>query len=60
MFTCALSSTPLARILLESRSRYSAVFQKTVDHPNEYAAGYHMTLYDETVASALWDQVAKR
>ena len=60
MFTCALSSTPLARILLESRSRYSAVFQKAEDHPNEYAAGYHVVLDGERMLRVRWDQVAKR
>ena len=35
----------------------SAVFQKTVDYPNEYAAGYHVVLDDERVVTLRWDQV---
>jgi hypothetical protein len=35
----------------------SAVFQKTVDYPDEYAAGYHVLLEDERVATVRWDQV---
>mgnify|MGYP004367135351 FL=1 len=29
----------------------SAVFQKTVDYPNDYAAGYHVVLEDEMVVT---------
>ena len=36
----------------------SRVFQKTVDYPNEYAAGYHVVLEDERVVTVRWDQVA--
>jgi len=35
-----------------------AVFQKTVDFPEEYAAGYRVVLEDERVVTARWDQVA--
>ena len=35
----------------------SAVFQKTVDFPNEYSAG--VVLEDERVVTVRWDQVAK-
>jgi hypothetical protein len=38
----------------------SAVFQKTVDYPEEYAAGYHVVLEDERVVTVRWDQVARR
>ena len=37
----------------------SAVFQKTVDNPDEYDAGYHVVLGDEKVVIARWDQVAR-
>ena len=56
MFTCALSSTPLARILLESRSRYSAVFQKTVDYPGELSNGFQVVLDTEEVVIVRWGQ----
>jgi hypothetical protein len=35
-----------------------AVFQKTVDFPEEYAAGYRVVLEDERVVTVRWDQVA--
>ena len=35
----------------------SAVFQRTVDHPDEFAAGYHVVLADGWVNTAGWDQV---
>ena len=38
----------------------ATVFQKTVDYPNEYAAGYHVVLEDERVVTVRWDQVTKR
>lgn len=38
----------------------SAVFQKTVDYPKEYAAAYHVDLDDERVVTVRCDQVAKR
>ena len=36
----------------------SAVFQKTVDYPDEYAAGYHVVLEDERVVAVRWDQLS--
>ena len=36
----------------------SAVFQKTVDYPEEYAAGYHVVLDDDKVVTLRWDQVS--
>ena len=38
----------------------NAVFQKTVDYPEEYAASYHVLLEDERVVAVRWDQAAKR
>ena len=38
----------------------SAVFQKTVDYPDDYSAGYHVVLEDERVVTVRWDQVAAR
>ena len=38
----------------------SAVFQRTVDYPNEYAAGYHVVLEDVRVVSVRWDRVSGR
>ena len=38
----------------------SAVFQRTVDYPDEYSAGYHILLDDGTVATVRWDQVQTR
>ena len=35
----------------------SAVFQRTVDYPNDYSAGYHVVLDDERVVTVRWDQV---
>ena len=35
----------------------SAVFQRTVDYPDEYAPGYHVVLEDGNVATVRWDQV---
>ena len=35
----------------------SAVFQKTVDYPDDYSAGYHVVLEDERVVTVRWDQV---
>ena len=36
----------------------SAVFQTTVDYPDEYAAGYHVVLEDERVVTVWWDQLS--
>jgi hypothetical protein len=35
----------------------SAVFQRTVDWPEEFAPGYHVVLEDGTVVTVRWDQV---
>ena len=35
----------------------SAVFQRTVDYPDEYAPGYHVVLDDGRVVTVRWDQV---
>ena len=35
----------------------SAVFQRTVDYPDEFAAGYHVALDDERVVTVRCDQV---
>ena len=37
----------------------SAVFQKTVDYPNDYVAGYQVVLEDEMVVTVWWDQVSR-
>ena len=38
----------------------SAVFQKTVDYPDDYAAGYHVVLEGDKVVTVRWDQVEFR
>ena len=38
----------------------SAVFQRTVDFPEEYAPGYHIVLETVSVITVRWDQVASR
>ena len=35
----------------------SAVFQRTVDYPDEYSAGYHVILDSGPVITVRWDQV---
>jgi len=35
----------------------SAVFQRTVDYPDEYSAGYHVVLDDGTVVTVRMEQV---
>jgi ribosomal protein L24 len=35
----------------------SAIFQRTVDYPEEYAPGYHILLNDGRVVTVRWDQV---
>ena len=35
----------------------SAVFQLTVDQPDEYAPGYHVVLDNGEVVTVRWDQV---
>ena len=36
---------------------HSAVFQRTVDYPEEYSAGYHVILDSGPVITIRWDQV---
>ena len=36
----------------------SAVFQRTVDYPDEYAPGYHVVLDTGPVVTVRWDQIA--
>ena len=36
----------------------SAVFQCTVDYPDEYAPGYHVVLDNGVVVTVRWDQVS--
>jgi len=36
----------------------SAVFQRTVDYPDEYAPGYHVMLEVGQVVTLRWDQVS--
>jgi ribosomal protein L24 len=38
----------------------SAVFQRSVDYPDEFSPGYHVVLDDGTVATVRWDQVQAR
>ncbi len=35
----------------------SAVFQRTVDYPEEYSPGYHVILDSGPVITVRWDQV---
>ena len=35
----------------------SAVFQRTVDRPDEYSAGYHVILDSGPVITVRWDQL---
>ena len=35
----------------------SAVFQRTMDYPDEYAPGYHVVQDNGQVVTARWDQV---
>ena len=35
----------------------SAVFQRTVDYPEEHSAGYHIILDSGPVITVRWDQV---
>ena len=37
----------------------SAVFQRTIDYPEEYSPGYHVVLDSGTVATVRWDQVKR-
>ena len=36
----------------------SAVFQRAVDYPDDYTAGYHVVLKDGRMVTVRWDQVA--
>ena len=36
----------------------SAVFQRTVDFPDEYAPGYHVVLATGPVITVRWDQLS--
>jgi ribosomal protein L24 len=38
----------------------SAVFQRTVDYPEEYSPGYHVVLDVRTVTTVRWNQVRSR
>jgi len=38
----------------------SAVFQRTVDYPDDLYPGYHVVLDEERVVTVRWDQVSKR
>ena len=38
----------------------SAVFQRTVDYPDEFAPGYHDILDTDEVVTVRWDQVGHR
>ena len=35
----------------------SAVFQRTIDHPEDVSLGYHVVLADNAVVTVRWDQV---
>ena len=35
----------------------SAVFQRTLDYPDDYSPGYHVILVDDAVVTVRWDQV---
>ena len=35
----------------------SAVFQRTIDHPEDVSPGYHVVLPDNAVVTVRWDQV---
>ena len=37
----------------------SAVFQRTIDHPEDVSPGYHLMLADDVVITVRWDQVQK-
>ena len=34
----------------------SAVFQRTIDHPEDVSPGYHVVLADDAVVTVRWDQ----
>ena len=33
----------------------SAVFQRTLDYPDDYSPGYHVILVDDAVVTVRWD-----
>ncbi len=35
----------------------SAVFQRTIDHPEDVSLGYHVVLANNAVVTVRWDQV---
>jgi len=35
----------------------SLVFQRIVDYPNDYSAGYHVVVEDGRMGTVRWDQV---
>ena len=35
----------------------SAVFQRTIDYPEDLSPGYHVVLADDAVVTVRWDQV---
>lgn len=37
----------------------SAVFQRTIDFPQDVSPGYHVVLPDNAVVTVRWDQVKK-
>ena len=37
----------------------SAVFQRTIDHPEDVSPGYHVVLPDDAVVTVRWDQVKR-
>ena len=42
---------------LAKKANHSALFQRTVDQPDEYAPGYHVVLDNGEVVTVRWDQV---
>ena len=42
---------------LAKKANHSALFQRTVDQPDEYAPGYHVVLDNWAVVTVRWDQV---
>ena len=37
----------------------SAVFQRSIDYPEDVSPGYHVVLPDDAVVTVRWDQVKK-
>ena len=42
---------------LAKKANHSALFQRTVDQPDESAPGYHVVLDNVRVVTVRWDQV---